>query len=353
MLINVDDVRIKALRPLLPPAILLEELPVTEQVSQLVADSRSTLQSIMHGNDRRLGVIVGPCSIHDPEAAVDYAQHLKVLADRFSDELFLLMRVYFEKPRTTVGWKGLINDPYLDNSFQINHGLRTARGLLLKINQIGLPCATEFLDTIIPQFIADLVSWAAIGARTSESQIHRELSSGLSMPVGFKNGTGGNVQLAVDALRSCRSPHWFPSVTKQGVAAIFQTTGNDGCHIILRGGSRTGPNYSAASVAEAVKLLREADQPEVLMVDCSHANSGKKPAMQVEVAANVAAQIADGSWNVGAVMLESNLVEGRQDLVVGNDLVYGQSVTDACMSLATTEDVLAGLAQAVRQRGQA
>ncbi len=352
MLIDVDDVRIQALRPLLPPAILLEEVPVTEAITELVSESRNTMQSIMHGKDQRLAVIVGPCSIHDPQAALDYARQLQAVAERFRDELFLLMRVYFEKPRTTVGWKGLINDPYLDNSFQINHGLRKARTLLLQINEIGLPCATEFLDTIIPQFIADLISWAAIGARTSESQIHRELSSGLSMPVGFKNGTGGNVQLAVDALRSCRSPHWFPSVTKQGVAAIFQTTGNDGCHIILRGGSRTGPNYSAQDVSEAVDLLRQAEQPEVLMVDCSHANSGKKPEKQIEVAADIAGQLAAGSKNIGAVMLESNLVEGRQELVADKKLVYGQSVTDACMSLASTEEVLEKLAAAVQKRNQ-
>ena len=353
MLVNVDDVRIKALRPLLPPAILLEEVPASEPVSKLVAESRRTMQRIMRGDgDGRLAVVVGPCSIHDPEAALDYARRLVELAARHREHLFIMMRVYFEKPRTTVGWKGLINDPYLDNSFQINQGLRVARTLLLRINELGLPCGTEFLDTIIPQFLADLVSWAAIGARTSESQIHRELSSGLSMPVGFKNGTGGNVQLAVDATRSSRSPHWFPSVTKQGVAAIFETAGNDGCHIILRGGSRTGPNFGEEAIDEAVGMLRAAGQPEVLMVDCSHANSQKRHEKQLEVGAELARQIASGSRAIGAVMIESNLVEGRQELVAGGQLLYGQSVTDACISLEQTEGLLDKLAQAVARRRQ-
>ncbi len=350
MLVNVDDVRIKALRPLLPPAILIEEVPVTEPVSNLVASSRKTMEAIMTGDDDRIAVVVGPCSIHDPEAAMHYAEKLKKAADSLADDLFILMRVYFEKPRTTVGWKGLINDPYLDNSFQINKGLRIARSLLLDINALGLPCATEFLDTIIPQFIADLVSWAAIGARTSESQIHRELASGLSMPVGFKNGTGGNVQLAVDAIRSARSSHWFPSVTKQGVAAIFATAGNPAAHIILRGGSRTGPNYDEASIAEAAALLAKFDLPQILMVDCSHANSEKKHERQITVAAELARQIAAGSSHIGAVMIESNLVEGRQDISPDSKLEYGKSVTDACISFDQTLGVLESLAKAVQAR---
>lgn len=350
MLVNVDDVRIKSLRPLLPPAILIEEVPVTEEVSKLVSSSRKAMESVMHGEDDRLAVVVGPCSIHDTKAAMLYADKLKKAADDYANDLLILMRVYFEKPRTTLGWKGLINDPFLDNSFQINKGLRIARTLLLDINSLGVPCATEFLDTIIPQFIADFVSWAAIGARTSESQIHRELASGLSMPVGFKNGTGGNVQLAVDAIRSARSAHWFPSVTKQGVAAIFETTGNPAAHIILRGGSRTGPNYDEQSIAEAVELLRKAGQPEILMVDCSHANSGKKHECQIEVATELARQIAAGSRHIGALMIESNLVEGKQDIALGSKLEFGKSVTDACISFDQTLRVFDTLAQAVQSR---
>lgn len=348
----IDDTRIRGTRPLLPPAILLEEIPVSPEVADTVSRARRAIEAILAGRDDRLLVIVGPCSIHDPAAALDYCEKLNQAADLHAADLLIVMRVYFEKPRTVVGWKGLINDPFMDNSFEINRGLRMARELLLKIAESGMPAATEFLDTITPQFIADLVSWAAIGARTTESQVHRELASGLSMPVGFKNGTGGNVKLAVDAVRSARSPHWFPSVTKQGVAAIFSTSGNGHCHIILRGGSRTGPNYDAKSVQEAVLLLEEAKLPPFLMVDCSHANSDKDFRKQRDVAADLASQIAGGSRAVAGVMLESHLVEGRQEAEAGKPLAYGQSVTDACLGYPATEELLASLAAAVRQRRQ-
>ncbi len=347
---HIDNTRIKALRPLVPPAILIEELPLTAQDAEFVRRNREEIARIMGGHDDRLVVVVGPCSIHDPAAALEYAREMRRLTEPLSGELLVVMRVYFEKPRTVVGWKGLINDPYLDGSFQINAGLRMARKLLLDVIETGLPTGTEFLDTIIPQFVADLVTWAAIGARTTESQVHRELASGLSMPVGFKNGTGGNVQMGVDAIRSAQCSHWFPSVTKQGVTAIFCTTGNDTGHLILRGGARTGPNYDAGSVAEAVDALTKVGLPPHLMVDCSHANSGKDYRRQPEVAANIAEQIAGGGRAIQGVMLESFLREGRQDYVKGRESVYGQSITDACMSLETTAEVLAGLAAAVTKR---
>ncbi|MDX6765496.1 MAG: 3-deoxy-7-phosphoheptulonate synthase [Candidatus Methylacidiphilales bacterium] len=348
-MLPVDDVRISHLRPLLPPAILIEEIPVAESLQEKVSTDRAAIRDVFAGRDDRLVVIVGPCSIHDPSAALDYATRLKPVADRLKADLLVVMRVYFEKPRTTVGWKGLINDPNLDNSFEINKGLRTARALLRDVVALGLPAATEFLDTITPQFIADLVSWGAIGARTTESQIHRELASGLSMTVGFKNGTGGNIRMAVDAIRSARSPHWFPSVTKQGVAAIFGTKGNDSCHLILRGGSRTGPNYGAEHVREAVDLLQSEKLPHFLMVDCSHGNSNKDHLRQADVAANLSAQIAGGQTALAGVMLESHLVGGRQDYVPGNS-VYGQSITDACLSFDQTLPLLDELAAAVRSR---
>ncbi|HXH59784.1 MAG TPA: 3-deoxy-7-phosphoheptulonate synthase, partial [Fimbriimonadaceae bacterium] len=292
---------------------------------------------------RKLVCVVGPCSIHDADAALDYAKRLKEIADSVADKLVVVMRAYFEKPRTSVGWKGLVNDPDLDESFHVNKGLRIARRLLLEINELGLPVGCEFLDTTVPQHIADLVAWGAIGARTTESQIHRQLASGLSMPVGFKNATDGNVQPAVDALLAARQPHWFPSVTKQGVAAISHTTGNDQCHVILRGGYRTGPNYDAASVAEAAALLERCDLPARIMVDCSHGNSGKDFTRQAGVLADVASQVASGSSPVFGVMIESNLVEGKQSAPE----VYGQSITDSCIGIEETARVLSDLASAV------
>jgi 3-deoxy-7-phosphoheptulonate synthase len=348
-MMQIDDVRIAALRPLLPPAILIEEIPASPEDQERVATQRTAVRRALLGDDDRLVVVVGPCSIHDPAAALDYAARLHEATRPLEDALLIVMRVYFEKPRTVVGWKGLINDPHLDNSFQINTGLRIARTLLRDIVRLGLPAGTEFLDTITPQFIADLVAWAAIGARTTESQVHRELASGLSMPVGFKNGTGGNITLAVDAVRAARVPHWFPSVTKQGVAAIFATKGNDACHIILRGGARTGPNYSESHVREALALLEKQGLPPRLMVDCSHGNSGKDHRRQIDVAADLAAQIRSGNRGLAGVMLESHLVEGRQDYVPGQAR-YGQSITDACLSLEQTIPVLQSLAEAVRAR---
>ncbi len=346
---HIDDTRIQAMRPLLPPAILIEELPVAGELEGLVAETRQQVGRIIHGRDDRLVVLAGPCSIHDTVAALDYASRLALQARRFADELLIVMRVYFEKPRTVVGWKGLINDPFLDGSFQINKGLRLARGLLRDINALGLPTGTEFLDTIIPQFIADLVSWAAIGARTTESQVHRELASGLSMPVGFKNATSGDVRVAVDAVLAARHPHWFPSVTKQGVSAIFATSGNNDCHVILRGGA-TGPNFDRGSVARCVEALQAARLSPQVMVDCSHANSFKDYRRQGEAAKDVAAQIAEGSTALCGVMLESHLVEGRQDHKVGHSSTYGQSVTDACISWEQTVPILEMLAEAVKRR---
>ncbi len=347
---NTDDVRIEAQRPLIPPAILVEESPLSERAAQLVTDSRQQIGRILHGQDDRVLAVIGPCSIHDPVAALDYARKLKAVAGRIADEVFVVMRVYFEKPRTVVGWKGLINDPFLDGSFQINKGLRRARELLLNLAELGLPSGTEFLDTIIPQFHADTISWAAIGARTTESQIHRELASGLSMPVGFKNGTDGDFQIAIDAIRAAQQPHWFPSVTKQGVAAIFKTLGNPDCHVILRGGSHTGPNYDAKTVAQVAASLEKVKLPPYLMVDCSHANSGKDYRNQPAVARVLCAQIAAGARQLCGIMMESNLVEGRQDYVPGLTAKYGQSITDACISFEQTEPVLVELARAVRAR---
>ena len=348
-----DDLRITQVRPLLPPAILLEELPVTERASNVVANSRQAIADAVSGRDSRLVVIVGPCSIHDTGAALEYAERLLPLAQRYKDQLITVMRCYFEKPRTSVGWKGLVNDPDLDESYHINKGLRLARQLLLDVNDLGLPAACEFLDTQLPQHIADLTSWVAIGARTTESQVHRELASGLSMPVGFKNGTDGNTQTAVDAVLSARSPHLFPSVTKQGVSAIFQTTGNDTCHVILRGGTRTGPNYDAASVRELCDRLRGNGLPERVMIDCSHGNSQKDHRRQADVAADISAQVANGEHAIVGVMIESHLVEGRQTYVPGRPAVYGQSITDACLSLAQTEPLLEQFAKAQQTRGVA
>ena len=346
---TTDDLRIADLRPLIPPAILMEEIEISETASITVSETRNSIAQITQGRDDRLVVVVGPCSIHDPQAAREYAERLRAAADRHRDDLLLIMRVYFEKPRTTVGWKGLINDPRLDGSFAINEGLRLARRLLLDLADLGLPAGSEFLDTIMPQFYADLVSWGAIGARTTESQVHRELASGLSMPVGFKNGTNGDVQTAIDAVEAARHDHQFLSVTKQGISAIVATAGNEACHLILRG-SRSWGNYDKASVDAVAERLQAADLPHRLMVDCSHGNCGKDHARQPLVAQEVAGQIAEGSDNLFGVMLESHLVEGRQNLDAGRELTYGQSVTDACISWETTEKVLADLAEAVRLR---
>jgi len=311
-----------------------------------VASARVAIANALKGQDRRLVVIAGPCSIHDPVAALDYGARLARLAVRYADHLIVVMRTYFEKPRTSVGWKGLINDPDLDESFHINKGLRLARKLLLDLNDLGLPTASEFLDIQIPQHIADLTSWVAIGARTTESQVHRELASGLSMPVGFKNSTDVSVNTAIDAVLAARSAHWFPSVTKQGVSAIFQTTGNDACHVILRGGKRSGPNYDAAHVAEVSAGLARHGLSARVMVDCSHGNSEKDHRRQPLVARSICEQVRQGSGLIFGVMLESHLVEGRQDYVPGRPAVYGQSITDACISLEQTEEVLEQLVQA-------
>jgi 3-deoxy-7-phosphoheptulonate synthase len=348
---RTDDLRIRDVRPLIPPAILLEEMPISECASNTVADTRQAIGDIINGDDRRLLVVAGPCSIHDTRAALEYGERLKAIADRLAENLLIVMRAYFEKPRTSVGWKGLINDPDLDGSFHINKGLRLARQLLLDLNNRGLPTGSEFLDTQIPQHIADLTSWVAIGARTTESQVHRELASGLSMPVGFKNSTDGSTEVAVDAILTARSQHWFPSVTKQGVSAIFQTAGNDVCHVILRGGSRTGPNYDAEHVGKACARLAAKGLPQVVMVDCSHGNSMKDYTRQADVVASVSGQVAAGSRQIFGVMLESHLVEGRQDYKAGGDAVYGQSITDACMSLDQTVPLLEELARSQARRG--
>ncbi len=347
---RTDDLRIAQVRPLLPPAILLEEIPASERASNVVADTRSTLADIVAGRDSRLLAIVGPCSIHDTRAGLEYAERLAPLAQRYADDLVVVMRTYFEKPRTSVGWKGLVNDPDLDESFHINKGIRLARRLLLDVNDLGLPTACEFLDTQLPQHIADLTSYVAIGARTTESQVHRELASGLSMPVGFKNSTEGNTQTAVDAVLSARSPHLFPSVTKQGVSAIFQTTGNDTCHVILRGGTRTGPNYGPEHVQEVCARLTAKGLRGAVLIDCSHGNSQKDHHKQASVALSVAEQVAGGSPCIFGVMIESHLVEGRQDYVPGAEAVYGQSITDACLSFEQTEPLLEQLARARQKR---
>ncbi len=345
---NTDDLRVADIRPLLPPAILLEEIPATEKALRTVGEAREAIAGVLHGHDDRLVVVVGPCSVHDPDAARDYGARLKGLADALSDDLVVVMRTYFEKPRTVTGWKGLINDPTLDGRFKVNDGLRLARRLLLDLADLGLPPGTEFLDPITPQFVADLVAWGAIGARTTESQTHREMASGLSMPVGFKNGTGGSVQMAVDAVRAAQHPHHFLGVTKQGLSAIVATRGNPHCHVILRGGAK-GPNHHPEDVAALTAKLRAAGLPPRVMIDCSHGNSGKDHRNQPTVAAEVGAQIAAGDAVFG-VMLESFLEEGSQALGDGRGLVYGQSVTDACMGWETTEAVLRDLAQAVARR---
>ncbi len=349
MLTRTDDLRIDELRPLIPPAIVMEEIPTTDAQVSTIQAAREAAGRIIEGEDDRLLVVVGPCSVHDPQAGLEYARRLKNVADRLSADLHVIMRTYFEKPRTTVGWKGLINDPNLDGSFAINQGLRVARNFLRDVVDIGLPTGTEFLDPITPQFVADLIAWGAIGARTTESQVHRELASGLSMPVGFKNGTGGNIQIAVDAIRSAAHPHHFLSVTKQGLAAIVQTRGNQQCHVILRGGSG-GPNFDADSVASTVEALKKSGVETGIMIDCSHANSQKNHDNQPKVAEAIGAQVRAGNHGVVGVMVESFLEPGRQDASPGKPLDFGKSITDACLGFDQTVPVLEGLADAVRAR---
>jgi 3-deoxy-7-phosphoheptulonate synthase len=349
MLQRTRDLRIDSFRPLLPPAILLEELPLSERGSETVSRSREAVARVLNDEDDRLVVVVGPCSIHDPVAAMDYARRLVRAAVEHATDLCVVMRVYFEKPRTTVGWKGLINDPRLDGSFAINEGLRLARRLLIDLADLGLPAGCEFLDPISPQYTADTVSWGAIGARTTESQVHRELASGLSMPIGFKNGTDGDVQIAIDAVRAGAHPHRFLGVTEQGLCAIVSTRGNPDCHVILRGG-QSGPNYDAASVRKTASALADAGLPARVMIDCSHGNSGKDHRRQPAVAHDIAEQVAAGEAAIVGVMMEGFLVEGRQDLTHATTLRYGQSITDACIGWDTTVGVLSELAAAVRAR---
>ncbi len=345
---RTDDLRIREIRELITPEDLTREYACTDQASATVARAREALHRILHRRDDRLAVVIGPCSIHDTQAAMEYAARLREQRERLEGSLEIVMRVYFEKPRTTVGWKGLINDPDLDGSFRINHGLRVARGVLLDINNLGLPAGCEFLDMITPQYIADLVAWGAIGARTTESQVHRELASGLSCPVGFKNGTDGNVKIAVDAVQAASQPHHFLAVTKQGRSAIATTAGNSDCHVILRGGKV--PNYDAQSVEAAWKTISAAGLSTCVMIDASHGNSSKRPENQPAVVDAIAAQIEAGDSRIGGVMVESHLVAGRQDLVPGTPLVYGQSITDGCIDWAASVQVLDRLAQAVERR---
>jgi len=348
---ETDDLRITGVHEVVPPEQLHSEHPITEVAAKTTFEARQAIHAILQGEDDRLLVVVGPCSIHNPDAAREYAGHLKAARAELGDDLLIIMRTYFEKPRTTVGWKGLINDPNLDGTFHINKGLKLARQLLLDINEMGVPAGTEFLDLISPQYVADLISWGAIGARTTESQSHRELASGLSCPVGFKNATDGGLQVALDALRAASHPHHFMSLTKQGRSAIFSTSGNKDCHVILRGGSQ--PNYDAASVQQACDELQSAGLPARLMIDFSHANSSKKFERQIVVGHDVAGQIALGNHAITGVMIESHLKEGRQDVVPGRELVFGQSVTDACIGWEDTRAVLEELASAVRQRRRA
>lgn len=347
-MIRTDDLRIVQSQPLVTPAVLCEELPHPDEAAVLVHGARRSIEAILAGSDRRLLCVVGPCSVHDPAAALDYARQLQARVTGFGDALFPVLRVYFEKPRTVVGWKGLINDPDLDASFHINKGLRLARRLLLDVAALGLPAATEFLDTTFGQYYADLVSFGAIGARTVESQVHRELASGLSMPVGIKNRTDGDVEVAIDAIRAAAHPHWFPSLTKEGSPAILRSSGNPHCCLVLRGGKVSGPNHGAAAVGDALQRLRDAGLGTGLVVDCSHGNSGKDPARQAAVAADVASQVRAGQRGIRGVMIESNLVGGSQPLAPRERLRYGQSITDACLALEDTLPLLQLLADAVR-----
>lgn len=338
MIFQTDDVRIDKIKELLPPIALLEKFPITKNASETVFRSRNAIEKILNGEDQRLLLIVGPCSIHDPEAALEYGAKLVEFKNRYQDTLEIVMRVYFEKPRTRIGWKGLINDPYLDQSFRINDGLRKARSLLLELNNMGLPTSTEFLDMITPQYIADLISWGAIGARTTESQVHRELASGLSCPVGFKNGTDGTINIAIDAISAASHPHRFLSVTKMGHSAIVETTGNKDCHLILRGGQQ--PNYDEKNVDEVSRRLQDAGLNNRVMVDLSHANSEKQFKKQLQVGENIIEQLTASNCPVFGVMIESNLVEGKQSLSKIDQLVYGQSITDGCLGWADTEVLL-------------
>ena len=351
MTFQTDDLRIRAIKELAPPSHLLREFPIDDTAAKTTFDARQAIHRILHGEDDRLVVVIGPCSIHDPQAAREYAAKLRVLRERLADDLEVVMRVYFEKPRTTVGWKGLINDPGLDHSFDINRGLRIARELLLDITRSGLPAGTEFLDMITPQYYADLISWGAIGARTTESQVHRELASGLSCPVGFKNGTDGNLRIALDAIKAASQSHHFLSVTKGGHSAIVSTNGNEDCHMILRGGKH--PNFDAASVDAACRAAAAQDLPCRLMIDASHGNSQKRPENQVPVTNAVGAQIAAGEKRIVGVMIESHLEAGRQDLVDGQPLRYGQSITDGCSGWSESEQLLEDLAASVRKRRHA
>jgi 3-deoxy-7-phosphoheptulonate synthase len=346
---RTDDLRIRSQEEVIAPARLLDEVPLSEQAAETVVNTRTAIQKMLRGEDDRLLVIAGPCSIHDTEAAHDYAARLKPLIDELAEDLLIVMRVYFEKPRTTVGWKGLINDPGLDGSFRINDGLHTARRLLVDLNDMGVPAATEFLDPISPQYMADLIAWGAIGARTTESQVHRELASGLSCPIGFKNSTDGDIQIAIDAIKAASHPHHFLGVTKAGHSAVCATTGNPDCHLILRGGNKR-PNYDTESIADTSAKLVKAGLRPMICVDCSHANSEKSHQRQVEVGYEVAKQIAQGESHIFGVMLESHLLAGRQDLVPGKPLTYGQSITDACMGWQETEPLLREFAGAARAR---
>lgn len=345
---KTDDLRINEIKTITPPAVLCEEIPVTESAAKTTYETRQAIHNILSGDDDRLVVITGPCSIHDIKSAKEYASRLRPLIEKYSDDLLIVMRVYFEKPRTTVGWKGLINDPNLDGSFEINKGLRLARNLLSDLNESGVPAATEYLDLITPQYVSDLIGWGAIGARTTESQAHRELASGLSCPVGFKNGTDGTTKVAVDAIGAAVRPHHFLSLRKEGNSGIFSTTGNPDCHIILRGGKE--PNYDAVSINKVSAELEEAGLPANIMVDFSHANSNKQPLKQMDVGVDVASQIAAGDRRIFGVMIESHLIEGRQDVVEGKELTYGQSITDACLGWEDTEILIDQLAQAVQKR---
>ncbi len=345
---RVDDLRISQIRAISTPQTICEEIPASESGMEVTRQTREAIHNILCGEDPRLLVVAGPCSIHNVDAAREYAGRLLALKQKYADSLLIIMRVYFEKPRTRVGWKGLINDPMLDNSFQINQGLRMARQLLLGLNEMGVPAGTEYLDLIIPQYVADLISWGAIGARTAESQVHREMASGLSCPVGFKNGTHGSTRIAVDAIAAASRPHHFISLSKAGNVAIFETSGNQDCHIILRGGEQ--PNHDAASVNRVGMELEEASLPVRIMIDFSHANSRKQHRLQMEVGKSVAAQLKAGDMRIFGVMIESNLVGGRQDIAAPGELVYGQSITDACLGWEDTEQLLAQLAEASAAR---